>query len=274
MFRTQLDRFQFLAQRFGRPVPPRFPGFERLRDWFVRSETTVKTYGRVAEYANPHSGTRLFLQYQARLPGLAPFKGTLIPHDQRGLSAEEIQCVVKRFKTYRFLLLEIALDFPPDSRIDLDFVREHGLFGKSHPNNSGLFAHSALYGKRKAFKLVRCYQKRELDSFRVELEVHSAWLRQYGIVTLQNVWKLPQSLFPSHVRFVNVNWIALGKHLSRRGLNSRYIIQQAKDRSDSIHAVMEFLRSSIGIHNPHRFLLTVAPSQKIFQSLRHWARTF
>jgi hypothetical protein len=270
---VRMDRCLFLAHSQNRNAPPRFPGFRRLRDSFVRTQTTTRTYRRVSEHVNPRSGVRLFLQYQPDLPGLAPFKGTLVPLDRRGLSCADVEQVVNQFGKYRLLLLEIAFDFPRESGIDFNFVQRFGIFGKSRPNNSPLFTRSGLYGSKKAAKMVRVYPKKELDSFRVELEVHSPWLRRYGIVTLQDLAKLPQSLFPKHIRFVNMNWTALTKHLSRRGLNSAYIIREAKNRS-SIHAVIEFLRNSIGVHNPHRFLRTVAPSQKIFQSLKNWARVF
>jgi hypothetical protein len=269
-----LDRVQFLAEPSDRGIPPQFAGFKRLRDWFVRSQTSAQTYRRVAEYVNLGSGTRFFLQYQpTRLPSLAPFKGTLVPHDQCGLSSEEIRQVVGQFKAYRFLLIEVAFDFPPGSGIDVNFVRKFGVFGKSRPNHSRLLKHGALLGLRKGSKLIRVYNKSELDVLRVEVELHSAWLRRFGVATLRDTRKLPQALFPRHFRFVNINWMALRKHLSRRGMRSGHMIQQAKDRSDSIHAVMELLRNS-GVHNPHRFLLTVAPSREIFQALKNWARTF
>jgi hypothetical protein len=271
---VKLDRSIFLAELSGRGIPPQFPGFKRLRDWFVRSQTSAQTYGRVAEYVNLGSGTRFFLQYQpTRLPSLAPFKGTLVPHDQSALSSEEIQQVVGQFKSYRFLLIEVAIDFSPGSGIDVNFVRKFGLFGKSRPNHSRLLKHGALLGSRKGGKLIRIYNKKQLGVLRVEVEVHSAWLRRFGIATLRDMHKLPQALFPQHLRFVNVNWNAVGRYLSRRGLSSGHIINHAKHRGDSIHAVMEFLRNS-GVHNPHRFLLTVAPSREIFQSLKNWARTF
>jgi len=216
---------------------------------------------------------RLFLQYQTDLPGLAPFKGTLIPQDDQVLSREEIQQVVGQFSEYRLLLIEFAFDFPSGSGIDLDFVQEAGVYGKSRPNHSRPVKHGALYGSRKGSKLVRTYHNRELDVFRVEVEVHSARLRRYGVVTLGDLRKVPQSLFPKHIRFVDINWTALRKHLSRRGMNSGHIVQQVKDRR-SIHDSMEFLRNSIGVHNPHRFLLTVAPSQELCESLKNWARQF
>jgi hypothetical protein len=268
-----LDRLQFLAELSDQGIPPRFPGFKRLRDWFVRSQTNAQTYRRVAEYVNLRSGVRFFLQYQAQLPGLAPFKGTIIPRDDRVLSRDEIQQVVGQFSTYRLLLLEVAFNFPPRSGINLDFVRRFGIFGKSRPNQLRLLKHGVLYGSRKSSKLIRVYNKKALDVLRVELELHSAWLRHFGVATLRDIRQLPQALFPRHFRFVNINSMALRKHLSRRGMRSGHIIQQAKDRSDSIHALMELLRHS-GVHNPHRFLMTLAPSREIFQSLKNWARTF
>lgn len=268
-----LDRVQFLAELSDRGIPPQFPGFKRSRDWFVRSQTNAQTYRRVAEYVNLRSGVRFFLQYQAQLPGLAPFKGTIIPQDDRVLSRNEIQQVVGQFSTYRLLLLEVAFNFPPSFGINLDFVRRFGIFGKSHPNQLRLLKHGVLYGSRKGSKLIRVYNKKALDVLRVELELHSAWLRHFGVATLRDIRHLPQALFPKHIRFVNVNWRALSRHLSRRGLSSGRIIQQAKRRSDSIHTVMEFLRNS-DVHNPHRFLLTVTPSREIFQSTKNWARAF
>jgi hypothetical protein len=271
--RVKLDRFQFKAEVSAGARTPAIPGYRVVSDSLVRSQTTIKTYARVREYVNSITGTRIFLQHQPLLPGLSPFKATVIGYDCRRLSRREIQQIVRAFRSYQLLLVEVAWDFSPRSGVDIEFVLRHGVFGKSHPHSSRLFADRALYGSRKTGKLVRCYRKKELDAFRVEVEVHSSWLRRYGIVTILDVWKLPASLFPKHIRFVNVNWMALRKHLSRRGLSSGHIIQQAKDRSDSIHAVMELLRNS-GVHNPHRFLLTVAPSREIFQSLKNWARTF
>jgi hypothetical protein len=67
---VKLDRVIFLAELSGRERPPQFPHFRRLRDWFVRSQTSVRTYpirrrwygfadvelvARTREYSNDHA---------------------------------------------------------------------------------------------------------------------------------------------------------------------------------------------------------------------------
>jgi len=269
---VKADRWQFLAYPLDQLIPPHFDGFQRLRDCFVRSQTTAMTYRRVAEDINSNTRTRLFLQYQPVLPGLAPFKGTLVPDDHSGLSRQEIWEVVRQFSRYRLLSLEIALDFNRCSGIDLDFVRRHALFGKSHPNTSRLFTRSRTYGSRKGRKRVRCYDKPELKSFRIELELHSAWLRRFHITRLDNLPELPRAIFPGHIRFVRMDWAALEMHLSRRGLDAEGIIRAARDKGDSIHAVLGFLRNRVGVQNVHRFLVTAPPT--LFTLLKKWSQSF
>jgi hypothetical protein len=269
----KIDRLQCFAHG---SVPASILGFTLLHDRFVRVQTKsgFVAYGRVREYVNFITDARLFLQYQPRRPGLPPIKITLISDDHGILTRREIEDVLEPFTTYRFLLLETTLDFYPHSGIDRDFVRRHAVFGKSRRKISRLYPHSDLYGCRKADKLVRSYRKDEVNAFRVEIELHSAWLRRYGILTLDDLRKLPGALFPNHIRFVEMDWGALSSYLSARRLNSSFIVEQAKSRSESIHALLGFLRNSIGVPNTHRFLRTVSPSQKIFQSLRNWSRKF
>jgi hypothetical protein len=263
-----------LASLTGQAVPPEIPDLRRVRDTLVRSQTTVDTYARVCEYVNRITGTRIFIQYQPQLPGLSPFKLTIIPDDRETLSRDEILQVVQPFYKYRFLTLEIALDFDLESGVDLSFVRRHGVFGKSRPNTSRLFVFSAQYGDRKGDKLVRCYRKLELNVFRVELELHSALLRRNRIAHLADFWRLSDLLFPNHIRFVRINWAALTKHLSRRGLDATQIIQRAKSENGSLHATMEFLRTNVGVYNVHRFLRTTSPSSNICKGLKSWSRRF
>jgi hypothetical protein len=272
-FVVKIDRLQCFAHG---SVPASILGFTLLHDRFVRVQTKsgFVAYGRVREYVNSTTGTRVFLQYQPRRRGLPPFKITLISNDRNILSRLEIEGVLKSFANYRLLLLETTFDFHPHSGIDLTFVRRHALFGKSRRKRSRLYPHSELYGCRKAEKLARCYWKQEANAFRVEIELHSAWLRRYGILTLKDLRKLPCALFPNHIRLVDVDWAALRSYLSARRLNSSVIIEQAKARGESIHAVLGFLRNPIGVPNMHRFLITVPPSHEIFQSLKNWSRKF
>jgi hypothetical protein len=245
-----------------------------VRDSFVRSQTTVNTYARVCEYVNPLTGTRLFIQYQPLLPKLPSFKVTLISDDLRTLSHSEIFQIVQQFDGYRLLLIEIALEFGPGSEIDIEFLHRHGLFGKSRPNTSRSFDGSARYGGRHSDKLVRCYRKDNVNSFRVELELHSRLLRRNGIVVFADLRRLPNLLFPRHICFVRLDWAALVRHLSRRGLDSCQIVQRARTEHRSLYAAMTFLRTNVGVRNVHRFLRTIPPSGAVFDLLKEWSLRF
>jgi hypothetical protein len=250
---VKLDRFQVLAQLSAGARTPRIPSFRVVSDSLVRSQTKIKTYARVRQYLNPSTGTRIFLQYQPLLPGLSPFKATVIGYDCRRLSRREIQRIVRSFKSYRLLLVEVAWDFDPRSGVDIEFVQHHAVFGKCRPNVSRLFPGSARYGTRKGDKFVRCYWKQAVGCFRVELELHSRWLRRNRIVKVDDLRKLPRFLYPKHIRFVRINWTALDKYLCRRRLAAKAIILRAKTEFISVHQVMEFLRRTVRVNNPTVF---------------------
>ena len=272
--RADLDRCQLLAQPLCQGSLPKFPGFRRLRDSFIRSQTTTKTYARRAEYADQCTDMGVFIQHQPCLPGLAPFKVTVVPDDRRLLTREGLNRVVKEFSDYRILLAEVALDFSAVSGVDLTFTRQHALFGKSRRDTSHSYAGRELYGSRKSAKLVRCYWKSELNSFRIELELHSEWLRGHKICTLQDLARLPNLICPSHIRFVQLNWEALRKHLLQRGLDAERIIRQIKAGKNPIHEDMQFLRATVGVRNVHRFVVSVEETHMVLGALKKWARNF
>jgi len=118
------------------------------------------------------------------------------------------------------------------------------------------------------------YRKVELHVFRVELELHSAFLRRNGIAEIADLQELPSLLFPKHIRIVSVDWAALVKYLSRRGLDAKKVVERAKSETSSLHATMQFLRTNVGVYNPHRFLRTISPSGTIFDLLKSWSRSF
>lgn len=255
-------------------VPREIPGYKLARDSFVRSQTSIVTYRRVRQYRNLRNRSRISVQYQPCFPTPFPFKVTLISDDRRNLTRREILHVLRQFGEYRLLLLEIALDCRPESGIDLEFVRQHALFGKSRPNAFLSRASKAMYGTRKASKLVRCYHKENLDSFRIELQLNSALLLQFKVSTLEDVGKLPNLLCRSHIRFVQIDWVRLHAYLLRRGSNAEQTIRQAKALSQSIHRTLKFLRATARVPNLHRFLVTTAPTRRILRALTNWAGQF
>ena len=271
---VKIDRLIVVSWPTGQAVPREIPGFRLVRDTFVRSQTSTKTYARVRTFINPLTGTRLFFQYQPQLPGLPSFKLTMITQDLRVLSFEEIWATVDVFKGHRLLLVEVALDFAPEASVDIDFVRRHLLLGKSRPANLRPLPSTARYGSRKSDKLVRCYPKKAVSSFRVELEMHAGWLRRNAIVHVNDLCKLAPLLYPKHIRFVTIDWTALEKYLSRRSVAVNRIVQWAKAQFVSIHDTLKFLRTKVWIKNVHRFLVPLPMNREVRQALKQWSQMF
>jgi hypothetical protein len=272
--RAGVDRLQLLAKPLEKNKIPEFVGFRRIRDSFVHTQTTIKTYARAAEYVNDGSGLRVFLQHAPLLPTLWPLKVTLIPNDQRLLVSEDTEHILEQFSRYKTSLVEFVLDFLPESGVDLAFVKAHAQFGKSRPIESRLHTRSIVYGSRNGEKFVRCYSKKNIGAFRIEVEFHSGWLRRHRIAVLEDVRKLPSLVYPQHVRFVKIDWIGLEKYAARRGRPHSRSIQHAKTGFESVHQAMRFLRTGAHVLNVHRFVQLLHVGKEIQEALKKWSRKF
>ena len=128
---VQLDRVQLVSWAPQGRKPPALRGFKVTRDSFVRSQTNVKTYARCRQYHSTTNGTKVYWQYERLKGWLKPWKVTIVADDLTGLSYEQIETVVKHCRHYRFLIVEVAIDFSPSTGVDREFVRRHAVFGKS-----------------------------------------------------------------------------------------------------------------------------------------------
>ena len=128
---VQLDRVQIVSWAPRGKSPPPLKGYKIVSDWFVRCQTTTATYARSRQYQSLTDDTTIFWQYQRLKGWLKPWKITIIADDVTGLSYEQVQHVLKHCRYYRFLIVEIAIDFCPSAGINKRFVRQHAVFGKS-----------------------------------------------------------------------------------------------------------------------------------------------
>ena len=128
---ARLDRVQFVSWAKPRQQLPAIPGFVVGWDTFVRSQTTVSTYARCREYVSLVNDTKMYWQYARQKGWLMPWKVTMVGDDKSGLSRDEVERVLKHCHLYRFLTVEIAIDFHPSTGVDREFIRRHGVFGKS-----------------------------------------------------------------------------------------------------------------------------------------------
>jgi hypothetical protein len=127
----RLDRVQMVSWAPAGRKPPRLEGFVVTRDSFVRSQTTTKTYARCCQYKSVTDDTRIYWQYSRCKGWLKPWKITIVADDSTGLSRDQIERVLDHCRFYRFLAIEVAIDFGSQSGVNRGLVKRHALFGKS-----------------------------------------------------------------------------------------------------------------------------------------------
>ena len=221
------------------------------------------------------SDCQIAVQYESQLPWLTPLRITIIGDDKTGVTVENIEGVISQCQHYALSLVELAFDFTPESKMDRDFVRRHGHFGKSHRRVDRGGPGTLRYGGRSCPKLVRCYSKESLEVFRVELELHRSLLRKYGATTVSDLADLAARLVPAHLRFVCVRWKKLETYLAKKfGKDGNRIGEEARRRADSsLRAVIRYLAQN-GVPNPHRFLGSLKINRDVREALQRWAEAF
>jgi hypothetical protein len=175
---VRLDRLRAVAWAKPYWKLQRIPGYSVVNDNRVRPQGPVATYERVRELRSETSTTRVFWQYRPRPGWLRGWRITFVGDDSKGIAPSEAVSILKRCRFAWLVLVELALDFSPSSGIDRAFVRRHAVFGKSQRRTDRGGPQQLRYGTRKSGKLVRCYWKKEVQAFRVELELHSRLLNK------------------------------------------------------------------------------------------------
>jgi hypothetical protein len=264
---VSIDRAQITAKSLGCKLP-RIPGFTVSRNTFVRPQCAIRTYSRVQVLSNEKTSTKIFLQYQAVPPWLEPIKLTVVTAEREGLQAVGLETIFEQLKSPRFLTVELALDFDNAAGIGRKFVLCHGLFGRSELVG-GLFYKGLRYGGRHSSTMVRCYEKSEFGCFRVEPELHSPWLRKFGIKRPSDLSKLSSLLDSRRIKFVSVNWGLLSEHLRRKG-HAPSAIADIRSADRSIHRILRYLRDEVGLVNVHRFLVLLPINNEIHRELFAW----
>jgi hypothetical protein len=235
---VRLDRLKVLASPGTRGRLPEPPGYKTIRDSFVRRQTTTRTYLRCRWLLNEQSGTQVFWQYAPQRSWLAPWKITFITDDRKSLPPEDVLSVLAQCANPRLLLAEMAFDFNGTSGVDERFILQHAVFGKSRPNSDRGGCGHLRYGSRASATLVRAYPKKTINRYRVELELHSGFLRSRQLWEFRQLKNLGRVLLPSRFRMVVLDWDALNRNLlGRLGDKSRRVLALARTKSTSIYAM-------------------------------------
>jgi hypothetical protein len=77
----------------------------------VNAGLFLAPYGRVRKMVNDRTKTRLFIQYYPRFQRLAALRVAIVPADTRGLQRRELETITAALSPFRFVVIEVALDF-------------------------------------------------------------------------------------------------------------------------------------------------------------------
>jgi hypothetical protein len=146
---VRLDRLQLWSWAPRGRKPPQLEGYKIVRDSFVRCQTTTATYARSRQYQRVTNDTKIFWQYQRLKGWLKPWKITIVADDESELSYADVARILKHCRHYRFLTVEIAIDFSPSAGITRQFIREHAVFGKSRQRATTKARRSSLLRRQK-----------------------------------------------------------------------------------------------------------------------------
>jgi hypothetical protein len=262
--RASMDRAVFLAWVKTDDVPT-LRGFKVSRNFRVQMQTKVRTYSRVTISASATSGTKAYLQHEASGICKAPMKLTLVPADSTGMLPAELWCIEQQFKRLRPLNLEIPIEFAPETGVDSAFVEQHGRFGRTKVQRGHR-------GSRRGDILIRAYDKPQTGSFRIEVELHSSWLRRHGIRRISDFPRLRALLVPKHFKFVEVDWNKLTKSIRHARENAEEIIRQCRLREASLDRLTAYLRNELGLVNTHRWFRRLPINEEIEKALLAWAQ--
>jgi hypothetical protein len=151
-------------------------------------------------------------------------------------------------------------------------VRLHALFGKTRPAAS--VNGTDYWGSRKGMKRVQCYFKKEIQAFRVELEMRPRFLRYYRIKDPFDFHRLVQVLPGHHIYFGRFSEEKLVKRLRHMGFSERRrrnVLRMVAAMKGDLWPILNYLRQEVGLKNTRRLLESVPTNQVVLQALQEWA---
>jgi len=263
---VRLDRVGINAGATDRQSIRSLPGFRCVRSHFLRTGA----YQRVLELNNAETGTTILFYDRAMVPWVAKAKFMLIANDKTGLQPAELLAIFELVPDSRLFLVELAFDFDRKLGVTLAFVLAHALFGKSRfrARKPGIL----WFGTRRSAKLVRAYWKPQIAAFRVELELHSSWLRTHAIRDLFDFSLLPSLIVPRHILFCRVNWDKVSSRLLRVHPNHSLAVRNLFWQRFELHATLSFIRDELAFPNARRFLIPLATNRIVANALNVWAQ--
>jgi hypothetical protein len=251
----KIDRMVFTTKTLSWKTILGIPGYvaeKPTRLW-------KKDYRFVRRIRGTGSVSEVVIEFEPTASWFAPFRITIIPRDKTGLQYGDLRLILELLPGAELKVLEVAWDFPSDCVVDLDYVRQFGLFGSTWME-PGTNPYHDKWGNVGS-KVVRAYFKWETFQFRIELELHVRLLRKLGIKDVFDFQKLVAALIPDHIHFATLNETKLVRALHRSGLSAaerpsvrRRVKQKART---SLWSAKRYLTEKARLKNTQRLLVPV-----------------
>ena len=268
---VKLDRIIITAREVPLQELCAIPGFrakpaERL--W-------KQPYGVVNRIWGTGSIREVVVESAPAVRWLARYRATITPRDETGLLLEDLCLVLELLMQFKLVVLELSLDFPIRSVVDPWFAHRHLLCGKTRMPLGPIPLHEK-WGTSRSSKVVRSYAKFfEILRFRIELQLHSRFLRQHGINHTCDFPKLATILPRHHIFFASLDNGKLRKHLQRSSLPHKTktaIWKSVAESRKSLWSTLRLLRRKWRFANVRR-LLSPLPEMNsvVVAALNRWA---
>lgn len=267
---VRLDAVRIAADEFRKDAFERLAGYRRAYNYFLPGGDE-RMYNRVSQYVNEKNGMTIGVSHDRVHSFMPPCIVTLSPCDRTGMRRSQLEEVLAILPNFRFLKLEIAHDFCADSVVNASFTRKHLMVGKSQRQRDPEHPNWIEFGSRKSPVFVRAYWKKQINSFRIELEFHREWLTKHNIKTTKTFLKLPSLIARRHIAFLKIDSLKLSAALARLGIPVASALKKVVAREDDLHAALHYLRHTVGLQNTLRVLTPLATNGRVERALQRWA---
>jgi hypothetical protein len=267
---VRLDRLRGVSDQDPTSALMNIPGFRAMPIIRLRhTKGTFQPYGQAQWFHSTRNEAKFTIESDRRERFLDPFKITFFADDIDGLLPEQVFSVLELMPSFRMTMVELAFDFM--RAMDRRRVRREGLFGKSRPIPS--VGSTDYWGTRKGMKRVQCYFKLDVQAFRVELEMHSRFLRYYKIRTPFDFKKLVDVLPARHIYFGKFNNQKVARRIVHMGLSATRrqdaLKMIARMRND-LWATLNFLRGDLDMKNTRRLVDGSPINRDVLSALNAW----
>jgi hypothetical protein len=271
-WRAILDRMRGVCNENPAAALLGLPGFARVQSRrIVRpADGSFQAYGRADWYQTGRGETKVAVESDRSQHWLWPYRITFVADDATGLLPRDVLGVMEVLPDFQMTMLELAFDFADE--MTRRYVRQHLLFGKARPLPS--VNGTEYWGTRKGMKRVQCYFKREIQAFRIEIEMRPRFLRHYHIQDLFDFHKLVRILPRHHIYFARFNKQKLIRRLQRTGSSQKRqqeVVAMIDAMAGNLWPTLNYLREEVQMKNTRRLLDPMPGNELVLQALETWA---